>query len=74
MSGDVRSGRLAFTLIPRINAAGRLDDAGEVVELFLTEDEEKAKATASILDGQNKKRKKIEADVLRSALEMTSAS
>ena len=70
VSGDLRSGRLSFTLIPRINAAGRLDDAGEVVELFLTEDEEKAKATASILDGQNKKRKKIEADVLRSALEM----
>ena len=70
VSGDLRSGRLSFTLIPRINAAGRLDDAGEVVELFLTEDEEKAKAIASILDGQNKKRKKIEGDVLRSALEM----
>ncbi len=70
VSGDLRSGRLSFTLIPRINAAGRLDDAGEVVELFLTENEEKAKAIASILDGQNKKRKKIEGDVLRSALDM----
>ncbi|MEN8262477.1 MAG: single-stranded-DNA-specific exonuclease RecJ [Nitrospirota bacterium] len=70
ISGDVRAGRLSFTVIPRINAAGRLDDAGEVVELFLTHDEERAGAVAALLDGQNKKRKKIEGDVLKSALEM----
>ncbi len=70
ISGDIRAGRLSFTVIPRINAAGRLDDAGEVVELFLTDDEERAGAVASLLDGQNKQRKKIEGDVLKSALEM----
>ncbi len=70
ISGDIRAGRLSFTVIPRINAAGRLDDAGEVVELFLTDDEERAGAVAALLDGQNKQRKKIEGDVLKSALEM----
>ena len=70
ISGDVRAGRLSFTVIPRINAAGRLDDAGEVVELFLTDDAERAGAVAAMLDGQNKTRRKIEGDVLKSALDM----
>lgn len=67
---DVRSGRISYTLIPRINAAGRLDDAGEVVELFLTEDETRAGQIAAILEEQNRKRQKIEGEVLTSALEM----
>ncbi len=61
---------LSFTLIPRINAAGRLDDAGEVVRLFLTDDIGVANGVAGLLDEQNIKRRKIEADVLKSALEM----
>jgi single-stranded-DNA-specific exonuclease len=67
---DVRSVLLSFTLIPRINAAGRLDDAGDVVELFTTEDEAVAERLASLLDEQNRKRKKIESDVLKSACDM----
>lgn len=64
------SGQLSFTIVPRINAAGRLDDAGEVVELFLTEDEEKARDIAGLLEEQNRKRQKIEGEVLQSALSM----
>lgn len=67
---DVRSVTLSYTIIPRINAAGRLDDAGQVVELFLTEDEMKAGAIAKFLEEQNRKRQKIEGDVLGSALDM----
>jgi single-stranded-DNA-specific exonuclease len=66
----VRSGLLSYTLIPRINSAGRLDYAGEVVKLFLTEDKDTAGRIASILNEQNRKRQKIEAEVLNSALEM----
>jgi single-stranded-DNA-specific exonuclease len=66
----VRAGLLSYTLIPRINSAGRLSDAGEVVRLFLTEDKEEARRIASILNEQNRKRQKIEAEVLSSALEM----
>ncbi len=61
---------LSFTLIPRINAAGRLDDAGEVVELFLTEDIKEAKRIAVLLEEQNRKRKAIEGDVFKEAMEM----
>jgi len=67
---ELSSGHLSYTLIPRINAAGRLDDAGEVVKLFLTEDAGVASGIAGLLEDQNRKRKKIEADVLQSALDM----
>ena len=70
VNGGSRAGSLSYSLIPRINAAGRLDDASEVVELFLTEDEEKAHGTALLLEEQNRKRQKIEADVLKAALGM----
>jgi single-stranded-DNA-specific exonuclease len=67
---ELSSGHLSFTLIPRINAAGRLDDASEVVRLFVTEDMGVARGIAGLLDEQNRKRKKIEGDVLESALQM----
>ncbi|MBI5664558.1 MAG: single-stranded-DNA-specific exonuclease RecJ [Nitrospirae bacterium] len=70
VNGGSRAGSLSFSLIPRINAAGRLDDAGEVVELFLTEDRARAEAIAQLLEEQNRTRQKIEADVLKAALEM----
>ena len=61
---------LSFTIIPRINAAGRLGNADEVVELFLTQDKDKAEEIASFLDEQNRKRQRIEEDVFKSALGM----
>lgn len=70
VDSEMQSGRLSYTLIPRINAAGRLGDASEVVELFLSEDRDRAKEIAQHLDEQNRERQKIEADVLKSAVEM----
>ena len=61
---------LSFTLIPRINAAGRLEDAGKVVELFLTEDIKEAKRISVLLEEQNRKRKTIEGDVFKEAMDM----
>lgn len=70
INGGSRAGSLSFSLVPRINAAGRLDDAGEVVELFLTEDRGRAGEIALLLEEQNRTRQRIEADVLKSALAM----
>ncbi len=67
---ELRSTMLSFTLIPRINAAGRLSDAGNVVELLLTDNREKADEISSLLDEHNKERRNIEKDVLDSALKM----
>ncbi|GBE05378.1 single-stranded-DNA-specific exonuclease RecJ [bacterium BMS3Abin10] len=70
---DLLSGVLSYTIIPRINAAGRLGEAREVVELFLTQDTARAKGIAALLEDQNRKRQQIEGDVYRSALDMIDA-
>jgi single-stranded-DNA-specific exonuclease len=67
---QLRSMSLSFTLIPRINAAGRLSDAGDVVELLLTDDRAEADKTAAVLDEHNRNRQRIEKEVLESALSM----
>ena len=56
-------GDLAFRLAPRINAAGRLYRADAGVELFLTEDEERAKEIAVELSRANSERRSTEREV-----------
>ena len=55
---------VGFRLGPRINAAGRMDVASEVVELFLTRDAEVAKALAEKLDRLNEERRATEREAL----------
>lgn len=56
-------GDLSFRLAPRINAAGRLYRADAGVELFLTEDEERARAIAEELSRANSERRATEREV-----------
>ncbi len=56
-------GDLSFRLAPRINAAGRLYRADAGVELFLTEDPERAKAIAEELSRANSERRATEREV-----------
>ena len=56
-------GDLAFRLAPRINAAGRLYRADAGVELFLTEDEQRAEAIAIELSKANSERRATEREV-----------
>ncbi|MDD3704725.1 MAG: single-stranded-DNA-specific exonuclease RecJ [Clostridiaceae bacterium] len=58
---------VAFMLAPRINAAGRISDAADCVELFLTDSEEKAMEIAGKLDFNNRMRQTIENQILNSA-------
>src|SRR5271163_2778975 len=55
---------IAFRLAPRINAAGRMDIASEVVEMFTTRDARRARSLAEKLDRLNSDRRNTEADVL----------
>jgi single-stranded-DNA-specific exonuclease len=55
---------VGFRLAPRINAAGRMDVASDVVELFLTRDPERAAALAQKLDELNQARRATEAAAL----------
>jgi single-stranded-DNA-specific exonuclease len=61
---------LLFTLIPRINAAGRVSDAGDVVSLLLTDSEDEAIVLSSWLDGLNAERQRIEKEVYQEALSL----
>jgi single-stranded-DNA-specific exonuclease len=57
---------VGFRLAPRINAAGRMDVASDVVELFLTRDPELARELAEKLDRLNSERRATEARALES--------
>ena len=63
------AGHVAFNLGPRINAAGRLGDANEVIELLTTDDSLKAKSIAERIDRLNEKRKAIEEEVRLQCIE-----
>jgi len=60
---------IGFVLAPRINAAGRLGDAGRVVKLFTTSDEREAFEIAGELNEENKCRQETESCILQEALE-----
>jgi len=55
---------VGFRIAPRINAAGRMDIADDVVELFLTRDKARARELAEKLDGLNQDRRDSEARAL----------
>lgn len=61
---------LAFSLGPRLNAAGRLDNMSIGVALLLTEDKAEALALANELDGLNRARKTIEQAMQHEALQL----
>lgn len=70
VSGDpetVDSETLGFRLGPRLNAAGRLSDAGKGVRLLLTEDPEEADRLAAELDLLNTERRAAEAELVQAA-------
>ncbi len=56
---------VAFRIAPRINAAGRMDVASEVVELFSTRDAARAQVLAAKLEKLNGERRDTEAAALR---------
>jgi single-stranded-DNA-specific exonuclease len=70
MNGRSPSARqVAFQIAPRINAAGRMDDAQNVIRMFLTDDAEHARSLASQLHSLNQERRDTEAEIVRLVLE-----
>ncbi|HEY1263260.1 MAG TPA: single-stranded-DNA-specific exonuclease RecJ [Terriglobales bacterium] len=58
------AGEVAFRIAPRMNAAGRMDVARDVVELFSTRDRERAREIAVRLDQLNAERQEEERRIL----------
>ena len=60
----ITAGNVSFTIVPRINAVGRLGLSHKCVSLFLTEDFEEAQNIASELCSDNADRQSIEKEIL----------
>jgi len=60
---------LGFRIGPRINAAGRMDAASAVVELFNAKDKEEARRLAEHLDTRNRERMEAQREIFNRAVE-----
>ena len=70
MKGKVLIQHLVFMIAPRVNAAGRMDDARKVVNLFIENDIQKAKALAEELHSDNADRKEADLIITKEALSL----
>jgi single-stranded-DNA-specific exonuclease len=63
------SGEVGFRIAPRINAAGRMDVARDVIELFSVKDDARARELAAKLDSLNSDRQEEERRILKAVEE-----
>ncbi len=64
---------LVFVIAPRINAAGRMDDAKKAVQLFIEKDPTAAISFANILHSDNTDRREADSSITLEAMEMLAA-
>ena len=57
------SRQVAFQIAPRLNAAGRMDTAKTVIDLFLSADPARARELAQQLHDQNAERRQVELEI-----------
>ncbi len=69
----VDSRAVAFALAPRINAAGRMSDAIDAVNLLLADDDEECEELAARLCEYNVSRRYVESEIMLAAEEMIKA-
>jgi len=67
ISGPVTAEHLAFQLGPRINAAGRMEDAMLALQLLMSDNRECADPLAQRLQDQNAQRQQLTAEIVRVA-------
>lgn len=66
--GKMHITQLVFTIAPRINAAGRMDDARKAVNLFIQNESDTAIELAGILHDDNSQRKEADKRITEEAL------
>jgi single-stranded-DNA-specific exonuclease len=71
--GHPTAATCGFALGPRINAAGRISEAGLGLQLLLCEDPVEAAGLANALDAINRQRQDVEADILDEAMRSAEA-
>jgi single-stranded-DNA-specific exonuclease len=65
---EMTSYHIGFRIAPRINAAGRMDIARHVIELFEAEDVEEARRLAVLLDSRNRERQQVQQKITELAI------
>jgi single-stranded-DNA-specific exonuclease len=70
---NVNASSVGYMLAPRINAAGRMGQIELAVELFLTDDPQRATALAKQLCELNRRRQTVESEIYQQAMEMLPA-
>ena len=65
---DLHITNLVFMIAPRVNAAGRMDDARKAVQMFIAETEEEAMQYAELLHSDNTDRKEADSNITQEAL------
>ena len=70
MLSEMKITNLIYMIAPRINAAGRMDDARKAVQLFIEQDAEKAKEFAKMLQEDNTERKVADSSITEEALQL----
>lgn len=68
LSKELQISSLVFMIAPRVNAAGRMDDARKAVQLFIAADEAEAKSYAELLHADNSDRKEADKSITEEAL------
>ena len=66
----VSASNVGYMLCPRINAAGRMGQIECAVELFLTEDPQRADELAAALCEMNRQRQSVESEIYQQAVQM----
>lgn len=70
-TSEMTSYHIGFRIGPRINAAGRMDVAKHVIELFEEPDFAKARQLANVLDTRNRERQQMQQKITELALTET---
>ncbi|MEI6264422.1 MAG: single-stranded-DNA-specific exonuclease RecJ [Sphingobacteriia bacterium] len=65
---------LVFVIAPRVNAAGRMDEAKKAVQLFIEKDQQKAIEFANMLHSDNSDRREADATITEEALALLEAT
>jgi single-stranded-DNA-specific exonuclease len=65
---EIHISNLVFMIAPRVNAAGRMDDASKAVEMFVAESYEQALSYAEMLHSDNTDRKEADSSTTQEAL------
>lgn len=74
MTGEMQIQNLVFMIAPRVNAAGRMDDARKAVQLFISPTLEEALQYAEMLHSDNSDRREADSSTTEEALALLEAN